>query len=365
MGWNTLDIRKDLSMMEEALKKETNPVKIDRLITYISNIKYEIACEELNKFERKESDEEKGEEDVDNELNEGTCYEEFTHNVSDLEKYRLYYPSLKNYIDICDKDLGREHVFCEHGKLELSDDELIGLTHDFYKSTDKYFYNKYLSFEKNKDRVLNINRDKDCEEGFILAFPISHSKYIEVGADGFSESILVSLAHEIGHYIGSKINEGRYFAEDVFVEIESLFFELISNEYYYKVLGNKKFKENLIDHAYSYHDYAKRIMAYKRVHDKVFEDLYKLDKPYEYFGTLSKQDKDFKDIDVDYRMKYLVSYLVATELFEIYKDDKEKALHLLREIIKPNHKKTEYKRITDNIELNNNMKKHVKAIKCY
>ena len=363
MGWTTLDIRKDLKYLEKILESETNPKKRDRIITYIANMKYEIACTELTKFEKDEDEEEKALNDIDLDLDEGTCFGDLTHNIADLEKYRLYYPFIKKHIDICDKDLERDYVFSHHGNLKLSKKEIFDAVHEFYKGTNKYFYNKYLLFEKNKNKILNYRPELDSDDGTCLSFPLVKSRYLEVGGDGAVQNTLVSLSHEIGHFIGSIINEERYFDDDKFVEIESLFFELISNDYFYKTFDNNKFKENLIDYAYTYHDDARNIMAFKKVNDDTFKKLYKLDNPYHYYGEISKKVPYYKNVDVDDKMKYLFSYLVALELYELYKEDKDLALYKLKEIVRPNNRKSEYQRITENIELNNNMKEHVKTLK--
>jgi hypothetical protein len=104
-------------------------------------------------------------------------------------------------------------------------------------------------------------------------------------------------------------------------------------------------------------------MAFKKVNDDTFKKLYKLDNPYHYYGEISKKVPYYKNVDVDDKMKYLFSYLVALELYELYKEDKDLALYKLKEIVRPNSRKSEYQRITENIELNNNMKEHVKTLK--
>ena len=370
MSWTTLDLRKDLKTMEKALNNESDPKRRDLIIKYIADLKYDIACEELQAFEIKEnSDEELDEDekalkDVEMDLDEGTCYGDLTHDISDIEKYRLYYPFVEKHIEICDKSLEKDYTFMEQGDMDLNEDDINSLTHDFFKdSTDKFFYDKYLKYEKNNKKILHMDQARDSEDGYFFYFPISNTRYVKVGLDGAKERTLTSLAHEVGHVLGSFINEGRYCNQDVFYEIESVFFELLSEEYYFKKLNKKLFKEELIDNAYTYDESARRIMAFKRVTDKTFDNMNKVKNPYKYYGRLSKKEEYYKNIDVDDKMKYLFSYLVAVELLEIYKVDKDKALYLLKEIVKENKDKTEYQRITENIELNNLMNNHVKTLK--
>ena len=158
MSWSTLDLRNDLKRMEEALDKETDYKKKDFIVKHIADLKHDITCEELQGFENDEDfeDDEKAEEDVELNLDEGTCYGELTSNIPNIESYRLYYPFIERHRDICNKDLERDYVFIHHGKLKLSDDEINTLIHDFYKSTNKYIYNKYLLYEKDKDKILSL-----------------------------------------------------------------------------------------------------------------------------------------------------------------------------------------------------------------
>ena len=59
----------------------------------------------------------------------------------------------------------------------------------------------------------------------------------------------------------------------------------------------------------------------------------------------------------------MFSYICAIELFEIYREEPNKALELLTNIIGNNKEITEYERITSNITPNRHVKKYVKELK--
>ena len=359
MGWSSLDVREDLRKLEEQLKKETNSLKRDEIINSIANCKLFIAYMELKKYD----DLHPKEEDDSVYLGNETDIDTFTGNMFKLEEKRLYIPKLKEYVDICDNNAELDYVYLHNGSEDLSKDDIIGLTHDFYKSTNPYFFKKYLEFYKNRDKMLTFNPDVSSTKGNCFHFETG-SCYIEVGTKGDCEHILTSLTHEIGHLIGSRVNPKRYFDKDVFIEIESLFFELIGYDYYHKALNRDIFKEMDIAMTYDMYEEARKVLAYKRVFDDTFERLPKLDDPYTYYSLRALREEDYEDnLDLDEKFLYVTSFIVALDLYEIYKIDKDRALHLLREIIKPNSKISEYERITNNIKFNEHTKDHVKSLK--
>ena len=113
---------------------------------------------------------------------------------------------------------------------------------------------------------------------------------------------------------------------------------------------------------FEYYDLSKKMIAMKDVVDNTFENLNKVENPYKYYSNLSKSTKDYGDTDVPDNMKYIIGYITALELFEVYKQDKELAIDLLKRIIVKDDSKTEYQRITENVNLNEHVEEHVKRL---
>ncbi len=362
MGWTYQDFRNDVNKYEELLKNETDPIKRDEIVQYITDLKYEIACGELASLDSGKEYED-AIRDVEASINGGTNYGSLTHDIHDVSEYRLYDYFIDDFRNKLHNILEfNKYILTLEGGLTLSEDDIVGLVHDLFKSTNKEIFNYYLEFEKNKDKILNFNPNKDASDGTSYNFPLINSRYIEVGTDGKCEYSLETLTHELGHFIGASINPRRYASKDKLSEIESLFFELVGNHYYNKVLGTEFYIDRIIENLYNYYEDSKLLGAYRSVVNGTYDKMNSVKDPYAYYKNLAKKNRDYKNIDYEEKFKYTFGYICAVELFEVYKEDKELALHLLKEIIKPNDKKTEFSRIVDNIDINKHVEGYAKRL---
>jgi hypothetical protein len=117
------------------------------------------------------------------------------------------------------------------------------------------------------------------------------------------------------------------------------------------------------DRLYDYYSDAKGIIANRDILDELFTKLNKVSDPYQFYSFLADNNPEYKEVDIPEKNKYLFGYLIAVELFEIYKEDKEMAIELLKRIICKDDKKTELRRITDNVDINRRLENHVKRLK--
>ena len=372
MSWSTDNFRDILKEYERLYNQTDNDKDRDKLLDYICNMKYEIAIEELTKFEREKLDNKDESSNINNvltdedelNLDKTTCFGELTHDIYDMSKYINIYPYIEEFKTKLKNLLKYDsYKFREPGKLKLSKNDIFELIHDLFKSTTKEIYNKYLELEKEKDSIVELDASIDTNDGSSYYFPIVNKRFISVGTKGDSEELLSTLAHEFGHSIGSMYNGDRYVNGDFFLEIESQFFELIANDYFANKI-NKNYYEGLSKEIlYDYYSNAKGFIANRDILDEVFNKLNTVDNPYEYYTFLVDNNTDYKTIDIPEKTKYLFGYIVALELFEIYKDDKELAIELLKNIICKDDNRTELSRITNNIDINSRIEKHVKRLR--
>jgi hypothetical protein len=367
MSWTTNDLRNVLKKYEDLYELEKDPFKKEMLLDYISNLKYSIAIEELTLYERmniKDSDDEK-ETDNDQELDldNCTCFGELTHNMYDITKFRCYYPyveEFKNKLSLLLKY--KDYKFNCESTLKLSHDEMLDIVHEVFKNSTKEIFDIVTNLEKEKNRI-KFDETMDAYDGSSFAFPIVGERFIVVGVDGNTENTLDTLFHEIGHYIGSIFNEFRQGDKDVYVEIESMFFQLVGLDYASKELNNEYLRNIMIETLYDYYNASRHVITFRDINEDTFEHMNKVSNPYAYYSSLINSTSNYKNIDFPEKTKYLMGYICAVELFEVYKQDKELAIDLLKRIIKEDEKITEYHRITDNLNINNNIDKHVKRLK--
>ena len=374
MSWSTLDFRKLIKEVEKRLETETNPSKVEGLINYLTTLRFKTVERELIEYSRRkknilgqlslDEDEIISDQCVSSEdIPFCTTYDQLIYDTNDVSYNTLYYPQIEAFRDILKNDL--KDIKFKHNvepKLDIKEDDMFALIHDFYKGTGSYIFKKFLYIYKNRDKIINFDSNLPCDDASTIIFSLCNAMFIEEGIDGDNkEEILNGLTHEIGHAIGSLMRRDRYDGDTRFVEIESLFFEMLAEDYYSKVLGNNYFDELLKEKLITYYNNSKLLIANKHVIDNVFDRLRDLDEPYEYYVSIAKNEKDYKgNVDTNKRIKYLYSYMAALELYELYQNDPELAIEKLKEIVQS--RKKEYHQINETLDLNKSVKKHTKRL---
>lgn len=134
-------------------------------------------------------------------------------------------------------------------EIDFTNKELFELIHDFFKNaTNKEIYELFLKiYNQNKKSIHIIDKDYSYP-GDTLYIDYFNKTYIQVYKDHTFED-LTTLAHEFGHAIQFNSNYNiNYFKDlNVYLEIVSIFFELLCCEYFYK----SEFKLNALASEYS------------------------------------------------------------------------------------------------------------------
>ena len=152
---------------------------------------------------------------------------------------------------------------------------------------------------------------------------------------------LYSAIHEFAHAISFNFNPNALlfdFNKRIFLEIESIFFELVAGDYLSQnVNSGDEYNELISNHSLFLNEaiyLTDRIQIAKLVKEN---DIYSN----KTLKALCDSELNFANFYVDQLMgqqtyevlPYIISYLFAVELYELYKYDKEKALHTLEKIM--------------------------------
>lgn len=224
----------------------------------------------------------------------------------------------------------------------LSKDDILCLTHDFFKSLNKYFFDIFLKSYKNRKNHFSFYKSLEniTYKGLSLCVLSMQENYIEISRDNTIEDVLTTI-HEYTHVCGSLINPMHMlFPKNIFGEIDPLFMELISNDFLYKQLKDDNLKTHKVNNHFSYSNHAEEIIKKTK--------LIELERNLKNGFQTNKELKDIantklnihplilEDIIRDSNSTsdyYLISYLFAIEFYELYLKDKEKALFYLRKFI--------------------------------
>lgn len=259
-------------------------------------------------------------------------YLEF-YNLRFLWKYlvNFYFKS-----DIDDIDLGNKtQLFSQADSMEL--------VHHFFKhGTSTKFYDDFLKLykeKKNIDFVYGFPKGF-CAESFFL--PYYDNFYIQA-APTYTFEDTITLCHEFGHGIQLLNNyQPKLFGKNyVFIELISSVFELLAFNYYNK---NAEFRDSSITYLYksylgklSYNDNITCFIGYIKELDlessqskkEVVEKINEFISPEEL--TIYKHIMQERKISED--IPYVIGYLVAIEILNIYYHDPEKAFDIIQKII--------------------------------
>lgn len=222
----------------------------------------------------------------------------------------------------------------------LSKDDIITLTHDFYKSLNRYFFGNFMkNFRKRKDHIVFLNEPDDvlsCED---VAIKSTKEMFLSIGRT-FTIEDYFSTIHEYGHATSFQINPNHIdYDKRAFSETIAIFMELLASDYYlektkdsdaiiYKINSHLLYKNNVeiikliihlikkekeLGHEFTSTKEMRQQLDKNLFSENVFNDAFL------YSGYFQEED--------------LASYMYAIELYMMYKEDKDKALDALKRMV--------------------------------
>lgn len=352
--WNITTLRNDLKNLEALLRKEKNETIRNQIKRYVAETKRIIIEEEINDYD------------------EGYISK---NRLIDLYRtvpiFELYYPILEEYSKKLRQDEKIPYYFEqdteENEHLSFNNQEMLELVHELFKTFPIDIRNLHNKVYEREDHIRFNKMQNENQDGRIIFIPGLNKPYLEVGENDNKRIMLSTLVHEEGHAIASLLNSKRYKDDNCgyFLEIESIFFELIGNDYFKKELNNPAFSLDSLYKISSFDYIAKKILEQKRLATECF----KKHNPINPTQTLKDEslrqclfDLNLNGNLINSYMKYLVGFIIAIELFEIYKKDQELAFEYLKDIVKNSTDENEYEQITRNVTPNKSLIKFKKRI---
>ncbi len=367
MAWTTMNLREDLKKLEEELKKSTDYKDRELIVYSMEALREKIAVRELQEYARRVVSNFSEDTVIDfSELEENedlTYFDKYISDLNEVSANRLLYPSVEEYVRSVNPILkNNEHTEVDTGRY-LSQKDTIMLCNDFYRTFNNDIYDIFFKLLKNKEKMIKFEPTLDTYEGNFINIRRIGSSYLEIGSSGDNkEEMLNTLTHEAGHFIGANLSPKRY-GRDRFLEIESIFFELLGSDYYAKRLDSDYFRDRPKTKAVFHYNCGKNNIVTKNAVDKTFDKLPTVDNPYSYYTSLVKDRNEYlQSLNINNSMTYLYSYLIAVEIYELYKEDPDKAIYTLKKITSYDRGKPELQRIHENVEINKNIKKYTKKL---
>lgn len=306
----------------------------------------------LRDLYEKETDEEKKQMiayDIENLDNYIDCYFDFDigEMPSFCEKFQAIKANLKSlkflwsdYNEFYDETVSTKLPDLEIKRCSLSKDDLLSLTHDFYKSLNRYFFGNFMkNFRMRRDHIKFVNEIENDAGGITTPIMTTKEAYIKICRLNTIEDY-ISVVHEYGHAITLQINPYHLsYDKRYFVEATPIFMEFLASDFYQRQTNNNEAPIFTIDKHLEYIDDAKKIkmiLSLIEEEEKLSQEFSSTKEMRKHLNHNLFTDKCF-DESFNFANnpdeEYLASYMIAIELYMLYKEDKDKALDILKRII--------------------------------
>jgi len=227
-------------------------------------------------------------------------------------------------------------------RYSLSKDDILSITHDFYKSLNNSFFCNFMkNFCRRNDHVVFRSMpQKILYTGESITLPSLKETYIEIYRNFTAEDIITTI-HEYSHATSVSINPKHlYLTKSLYTEIDSLFMELIASDYLetlFKDGSSTILKAEGLNEQCSHADdisaiidliNAEQFTINGYTSNKLLKSIAK-----KHCKLYPEELEEILNNSGPSQSLYLTSYMFAISLYKIYKEDKEKALYYLKKII--------------------------------
>jgi len=270
------------------------------------------------------------------------------------------YGSIKKHTDIINSIFKKEYHLDnitkeKYKKIESSRKDILLFTKDNIKNIDKKWA-ELLEPYFNDIRYINFHSTNN----YTIFLTYLRKIYISLSKSNNIEDFIIPT-HEYLHILTFLLNEKSI--DTIERETISILGELITT---YEMRKAHLFtsETNKAD-INNFYIIDQQLKAYPARLDVINNDISYKSIPKYLTTNYNVKKTDIKliyDYSLDYMYSTIISYFLAIELFEIYKQDKEKCIHICNQIIKSNKEFTQ-KLKDNNIEITKNSDEYIKKLK--
>ena len=217
----------------------------------------------------------------------------------------------------------------------LSRRDLLDLTHDFYKDCfDHFFFGNFMkNFYRRRDHILFEPAKDTTLKGESISISSTKETFLRINR-GYTFDDLITTIHEYMHATSFTINGDHFiFNKDIYAEIDPILTELLACDYFETV-----FKDHKMD---ALKVYIHNIFC-KKAHDaSQLISLYDIESERGCF----KNNRELRKVALEcgitdlekalgsFNLVPTIDYIFAVEFYYLYREDREKALNLLKKFI--------------------------------
>lgn len=340
-NWTTEDFLKQIDLLREMIRNETNPERKLYLEKVLDSTEY-IAFENFSSIKKPSE-----------------SLRQRLYNInSERVSYSRYYSLIQNFYfslepleeqidqveDLIIQKLGKDFDIAKITGSYISNDKALSLVSTFYHGFDSSLLPYFNEAFQDRFTALRFDgrigsKDPKASDGTTTFIDGVRKNFINI-CKTRSASKIHTLIHEYGHVIKNLYNPERAYSNDdgLFAEVDGIFPELVALE---ENIGNldplfvafQKYS-NLI----SYYNHADALVLHNIILNVWHDNHCQTKDPF--FNALQDDydiDQDILDEALDTTLfsegVYILSYMVSMELLHIYKKDKRFALSLYKQFL--------------------------------
>lgn len=308
----------------------------------------------------------------------------FPEIIEEISEYPFYYELAMRTMDTMNRSQKEisliedklDIIFGDDDKLsvltnaKVTRDHAMSLANKFYKS---FSDSLYPTFKKAyKERYSSFLFSDRVGKDFCASstyFDVVDKYFINIAKNNYI-SLIYSIIHEYGHTLAHILNPKAILlcSENMFDEVAAVFPEMVAKYenigYYDRIHSLLELYADFINYKSMAFNLAHHIpltnlwLDYERKIDKNF--FKEVKQAYDFDRKELEEEVLYASIKVD--GMYITSFLVAIELFHIYKKDKEKALKLYNEIIRIPYNESILKFVNDNMKLTEHLEEETNIV---
>lgn len=225
----------------------------------------------------------------------------------------------------------------KYREIDISNSDSLTIAHDFYSGLGNFFLDGVDDFYSDLNGSFEFISPNDNTSGEIHFFESTGDVFL-IAPDNKDITKVSILIHELEHIIDC-YNNPSFYKYFLIRETASMFMEMIGCDYLKKIFKLEHddvlrrlniYSITKIDSYFIYHknQLLYLIDKYGELTNKELKHLLK-DK-YKFEGSFFRGASE-KNIYEDYY--YQISQLIAIELYEIYQQDKDKAIYILMDLV--------------------------------
>lgn len=364
-NWNKKDLLKVKSKLISIIDEEEDNEKRKYMSTILANMEEYIQFDNSNKDNCGIDFNEELEDIQDDIVIYGGYYSLVSRFFNGVNPFRKQIYSIEDRLESVIK---LNQSFGKISKIKISNDRAFSLVDQFYKS---YFPNLYPPFTQAYNQRFNSVRFVRN----VSKKSVADSVYFDVVRRYFLNitrtkdlSKLYNLIHEYGHITSAIINPVPRNSENIFfTEVESFFPEMVSR---YENIGEFDINHVLFEDyttLINFLEASTNIQLHSPLVNLWDECGKKVNKTFfsaadEYYDSDQYMIGKILDTKIYDDGDYIISYMIAIELLQIYKKDKKLALEIFEEIIRfPNPEELQ-EFIESKLNLGSNLKEYTSEL---